>query len=201
MIPRSSQSHHVKSETVSFRVDSRIRTILEEEARKAGVTLNTLVSQIFLRFVMWGRYAGRLKLIPVSKDLLRDLFGSMDKETIGDVAKRLAETSGREHILFLYQELNLGTFVQFVDMWSSHFDAYEHRYDGKMHFYTVHHDINLNFSLFAKEYLSAMIQSVAPRQARFESVAPNSLTFKFEGDTDSLGTASSAASKLELRKY
>jgi hypothetical protein len=169
-----------KSETVSFRVPSDLRLILESEARKTGVALNTLVTQIFARYASWGQFAGRLKLLPVNKDLLREVFQSMPKEKIIEVGKRLGETTGREEILFLFQQVNPQTFVEYMDVWTSHFDACKHKYDGKTHFYTVHHDVNLNFSIFTKEYLASMIQSTIPRTVNFERVTPNALTFSFE---------------------
>ncbi len=169
------------TDTVSFRIDSNLRDTLEEEAKKNRTSLNTLVSQILFRYADWWRYAGRLGLIPVSKDLLRDVFKSLDKPELEDLGRRFAETSGREHVLYLYQQISLGTILQFLDLWSSHFDAYEHRYDGKMHFYTVHHDVNLNFSIFVKEFVSTMILGTVPRTVRFETVAANSVTFSFEG--------------------
>ena len=169
------------TDTVSFRIDSNLRANLEDEAKKNRTSLNTLVSQILFRYSDWWRYAGRLGLIPVSKDLLRDVFKSLDKPELEELGRKFAETSGREHVLYLYQQISLGTILQFLDLWSSHFDAYEHRYDGKMHFYTVHHDINLNFSIFVKEFVSTMIMGTVPRTVRFETVGPNSVTFNFEG--------------------
>src|SRR2546430_6126371 len=169
------------TDTVSFRIDSSLRANLEEEAKKNRTSLNTLVSQILFRYADWWRYSGRLGLIPVSKDLLRDVFKSLDKPELEDLGKRFAETSGREHVLYLYQQISLGTILQFLDLWSSHFDAYDHRYDGKMHFYTVHHDVNLNFSIFVKEFVTTMIRETVPRTVKFETIGPNSVTFSFEG--------------------
>ncbi len=169
-----------KSETVSFRVPSDLRLILEREARKTGVALNTVVTQIFARYASWGQFARRLKLLPVNKDFLREIFQSMEKEKIVEIAKRLGETTGREEILFLFHQINLQTVVEYIDVWTSHFDACKHHYNGKTHFYTVHHDVNLNFSIFTKEYLSSMIQSTIPRNVNFERVTPNALTFSFD---------------------
>ncbi len=171
----------VTTDTVSFRIDSSLRASLEDEAKKNRTSLNTLVSQILSRYADWGRYAGRLGLIPVSKDLLRDVFKSLDKSELEELGSRFAETSGREHVLYLFQQVSLGTILQFLDLWSSHFDAYEHRYDGKTHFYTVHHDVNLNFSIFVKEFITTMIIETVQRTVQFETVAPNSVTFSFEG--------------------
>src|SRR2546430_5914912 len=180
--PRFKKSNQrITTDTVSFRIDSNLGANLEEEAKKNRTSLNTLVSQILFRYTDWWRYAGRLGLIPVSKDLLRDVFKSLDKPELEELGKRFAETSGREHVLYLFQQLSLGTVLQFLDLWSSHFDAYEHRSNGKMHFSTLHHDVNLNFSIFVKEFVSTMIMGTVPRTVRFEIVAPNSVTFSFEG--------------------
>ncbi len=170
----------VKTDTVSFRVPSDLRLILEDEARRNKVTLNTLVTQIFARYASWGQFSGKLKLLPVNKDLLREIFQPMQKEKIVEIAKRLGETTGREEILFLFQQISPRTVLEYMDVWASHFDACKHHYDGKTHFYTVHHDVNLNFSIFTKEYVSSMIQSTIPSTVRFEAMSPNALTFSFD---------------------
>ena len=170
----------VKTDTVSFRVPSDLRLILEDEARRNKVTLNTLVTQIFARYASWGQFSGKLKLLPVNKDVLREIFQPMQKEKIVEIAKRLGETTGREEILFLFQQISPRTVLEYMDVWASHFDACKHHYDGKTHFYTVHHDVNLNFSIFTKEYVSSMIQSTIPSTVRFEAMSPNALTFSFE---------------------
>src|SRR2546428_6014373 len=96
----------VKTDTVSFRVPSNLRLILEDEARRSKVTLNTLATQIFTRYATWGQFSGRLKLLPVNKDLLREIFQPMQKEKIVEIANRVGETTGREEILFLCDQVN-----------------------------------------------------------------------------------------------
>lgn len=176
-----SQQVHEKTDTVSFRIGSGLRASLEQEAKKSGVSLNTLVSQIFTYHTGWGRYARSLKLIPLSKDHLRELYQFLTKDRIQEIARRLAETAGREHVLFLFQRIDLPSVMQFIEIWGNHFDAYEHRFDGKTHFYTLHHDVNLNFSYFIKEYMTALFEDLIPRAVHFENVYPNSVTFSFEG--------------------
>ena len=169
-----------KTETVSFRLSPAVRSTLEEEAKKLGVNMNTLVSQIFSQYLNWERYADRLKFLPVSKNLLRETFQPMQRDNVEKMARRLGETSAREEILFLFQQLNLGTVVRFLELWSGHFEACEHRYDGRRHFFTLHHDVNLNFSYFAKEYVSSMMHSTISKPVQFENVSASSVTFSFE---------------------
>jgi len=170
----------LSTETVSFRIDRSLRATLEREAKKNRTSLNTLVSQILALYVEWWSYVEKLKLIPMSKDLLRDVFQKLDKSEVEEIGKKFAETSGREHVLYLYQQVSLDTVLQFLDIWSGQFDTYEHRIEGRTHFFTIHHDVSLNFSAFLKEFVSSMIQGTVPRTVRFETVAPNSVTFSFE---------------------
>ena len=99
--PRFKSKPRITTDTVSFRIDSILRANLEEEAKKNRTSLNTLVSQILSRYADWWRYAGRLGLIPVSKDLLRDVYKSLEKPELEELGRKFAETSGREHVLYL----------------------------------------------------------------------------------------------------
>jgi hypothetical protein len=168
-------------ETVSFRLDENLRGSLDEEARKVGTSLNALASQIFQRHTSWGRYADGLGLIPVSKDLLRSVFQRLSSDEIVEIARESAIYAGSEHVLFLFQQISFGTVLRFLDLWRAHFDASQHRSDLKRHFYTIHHDVNRNYSLFVKEYVNALIQATIPRSVSFENVSPNAVTFSFEG--------------------
>ncbi len=168
------------TDTVSFRVESELRKILEHEAELNGVSLNTLVSQIFSQYVRWWRYVRKLGFLPMSKELLRDLFQSVPPEKMEEAARTLGGSSFNEDILFLFRQVNTATVIRFLDLWSSHFDAFEHTHDGKRHFYTVHHDINANFSQFIKEYVTTAFQSTLKIAVHFEDVSRDSVTFSFE---------------------
>ncbi len=175
-----SQKLRERTDTVSFRIGNGIRLSLEEEAKKSGVTLNTLVSQILSYHTGWGRYARMLKLIPMSKDHLRQVYSSITKERIHEIAKGIAETAGRETIMLLFQHIDISSVMDFIEIWGNHFDAYEHRYNGRIHSYTLHHDVNSNYSYFIKEFVTTLIENIIPRTVRFEHLGPNSVSFSFE---------------------
>jgi hypothetical protein len=168
-----------KTETVSFRIRPDLKSALEEEAMRLGINPNALVSQIFSRHVSWGRYIGRLNFIPVSKDFLRLVFESLPKEDTGKIARSLGESQAHEELLFLFQHISPGTILMFMDLWASHFDAWDHRYEGGRHLFTIKHDVNLNFSFFTKEYVSSLLQSTLGTKVEFEAMTPNSVTFSF----------------------
>jgi hypothetical protein len=168
-----------KTETVSYRIRAELKSSLEEEAARLGINPNALVSQIFSRHVSWGRYVGRLNFVPVSKDFLRFVFETLPRDDIGRIAKSLGESQAHEELLFLFQHITPGTILMFIDLWASHFDAWDHKYQGGKHLFTIKHDVNLNFSFFTKEYVSSLLQSTLGTKVEFEAMSPNSVTFSF----------------------
>lgn len=168
-----------KTETVSYRIRPDLKSALEEEALRLGINPNAMVSQIFSRHVSWGRYIGRLNFIPVSKDFLRFVFESLPKDDIGKIARSLGESQAHEELLFLFQRISPGTILMFMELWASHFDAWEHKYEGEKHIFTIKHDVNLDFSFFTKEYVTSLLQSTLALKANFEAMTPNSVTFSF----------------------
>ena len=168
-----------KTETVSYRIRAELKSSLEEEAARLGINPNALVSQIFSRHVSWGRYVGRLNFVPVSKDFLRFVFETLPKDDIGRIARSLGESQAHEELLFLFQQITHGTILMFIDLWASHFDAWDHKYQAGKHLFTIKHDVNLNFSFFTKEYVSALLQSTLGTKVDFEAMSPNSVTFSF----------------------
>ena len=168
-----------KTATVSYRIREELKASLEEEAARLGINPNALVSQIFSRHVSWGRYVGRLNFVPVSKDFLRFVFETLSQEDIGRIAKALGESQAHEELLFLFQQITPGTILMFIDLWASHFDAWDHKYQGGKHLFTIKHDVNLNFSFFTKEYVSSLLQSTLGTKVDFEAMSPNSVTFSF----------------------
>jgi len=169
-----------KTETVSYRIRSEVKSALKEEARRLGINPNALVSQIFNRHISWGRFVGQLKCIPVSKEFLRLMFGSTPRTEIEKVGRLLGESAAHEELLFLFSKITPGTILLFMDLWASNFDAWDHRYEEGKDFFTVKHDINLNFSYFMKAYVSAVLRSTLGTSVQFEAMSPNSVTFIFE---------------------
>ena len=186
-----------KTETVSYRIHADLKSALEEEASRLGLNTNALVSQIFSRYMNWGRYKARLNFIPVSKDFLRSVFESLPKEDIGKIARSLGESQAHEELLFIFQRISPGTILMFMELWASHFDAWDHKYEGGKHLFTVKHDVNRNFSFFTKEYVSSLLQSSLGTKVDFEATTPNSVTFSFE---DALNYSRNRDSKSTINR-
>src|SRR5712692_1338663 len=108
---------------------------------------------------------------------LRELFQTLDKDVLERIAKHLGGARAREEILSLFHRITPQAVLRFIELWGSHFDAFEHHYDGKKYFFTILHDINLNFCVFTRQYVSSMIESTLARTIQPETATPNSISF------------------------
>lgn len=164
-------------ETVTFRIASEIRSKLTEEARRSGTSLNSLVSQILSTYDLWGRQAKELGLLPFNKAILRELFNVINRDSLEAIAKRAGETVAREEIIFLFNEVSPETVRRYIELRGTHFSAYHHRYENGRHYFTLQHDLGINFSLFLKGYLSAAVKSAIEKTLDFWDTSPNSVSF------------------------
>ncbi len=111
---------------------------------------------------------------------MREVFQALPEEKVEEIGQKLGQTESHEQILFLSRHMTSEAVLRFMERWASHFDAYLHHEEGRRHYFTLHHDVNLNFSLFIKSYVSSLIQSTIGKPVDFENVSPNAVSFSFD---------------------
>ena len=63
-----------KSQSVTFRLDSKVIDELRTEANNKEVSLNVLVNQVLKRYAEWDRYENKIGMIPVPRVILSNLI-------------------------------------------------------------------------------------------------------------------------------
>lgn len=167
-----------KTETISLRIDSKLKLLLSQEAKKRRINLNALASQIFTGYIDWWRYSEELHLVPFNNEVLKEIFQSLNRESIDNVARKAGELTAREEIMFLFNRIDLDTLLRYIEIRSAHFSAYHHWMEGGMHHFTLQHDLGINFSLFSKGYIASMIRGTIGGSVDFLDVSPNSITYR-----------------------
>ncbi len=66
---------------------------MRDEAEIHEISLNTLVNQIFKRYVEWDSYEPKVGMIPIAKPVLIQLFENISEDKIVEIAI----TIGRSH--------------------------------------------------------------------------------------------------------
>jgi hypothetical protein len=162
----------------SFRIGEEALSVIVGEAIRTGTPPSGLISQIVTNYARRDMYFHKLGFLPTSKDLLRLCFDKMDEESLIQVARQLGSMA-REYVLYFFHHVNRATLLEFLTLWFSTFNSYEHKIYGETHLFVVDHDINEKYSVFMKEYLKAFIEPIISKKIEFE-LTPNVISFSFE---------------------
>jgi len=172
----------IKHKTVpyTFRVSDEILSQVEKEAKDKGISVSGLVGQIVTKYAKSDRYFDQLGFLPMSKDVLRKWLNRIDEKFLVEDSKELGSTIAREYISYFFHDVNKDTLLQFLDLWFSRFDSYQHKTDGEVHKFAINHDINMKYSLYMKELLRALIEPIILKKVEFLELTPNVISLSFE---------------------
>jgi hypothetical protein len=185
-----------------LRLEQNVFNALQEEAQKRGVSFNNLVSKILKNYVTSDMYFEQLGFILVSKDFLRNTFSGLDQKYLEELGREVGLTIAKEYITYFFLQVNTNTLIQFLDIWFSRFQFYQHRVkndivvigdadvDGdptainekekrlqQIHVFIIGHDINMNFSLVLKAVLEGLVEPITKSPVVFKEITSTSITF------------------------
>jgi hypothetical protein len=173
----------------AFRIHEKTFKHLQKEAAKKGISVSNYVNNILKNYVSYGMYFELLAFIPVSKEFMRTIFIKIERDQdIEQYSRDLGTVVVNEYASNYFPNLNNETLIQFLEMWFRRFQNYQHRVyivedNGRgalRHTFSVHHDINANFSTVLKRILSGLIEPITKSIVLFSEVTPSTMTFSFE---------------------
>ena len=136
-------------------------------------------------------YFEQLGFILVSKDFLRKVFSKIEKaEDIEEFGQELGLTTAKEYVSYFFPQVNSNSLVQYLDLWFRRFQSYQHRIDNDInnsdndiaerHYFTVIHDINMNFSIALKTILQGLIVPIIKSDIEFRDITASAVSFSFK---------------------
>jgi len=163
----------------SFRIKGAVINALEREAQKRGVTVSSLVNKTLENYVTCDMYFEELGFILVGKEFLRKTFGRLNEKHLEEFGRDLGSTIAKEYVSYFFPKVNSDTLVKFLDLWFRRFQSYQHRFDDNdnRHYFTVNHDINMNFSIALKAMLEGLIEPVFKRSIDFGDLTARAIIF------------------------
>jgi hypothetical protein len=180
--------------SITFRLDSKVIGEMQREANQNEISLNVLVNQTLKKYTEWGRYENKIGMMPVPKLMLSSLIDraiEIAKKTgiLNDtnlepyrdqVIKEAANTAYdlmKDAVLFMRKDYNLWTVLSVLQeyMKVSGIDS-DHRIEsGRKHVFVIKHELGQNWSLFTKELLTQIFESLAQVRAEIR-ITPNTTT-------------------------
>jgi hypothetical protein len=170
-------SENKKTIPYSFRIDSEIYHVLEEEARHKQISLNILLNQIGKEHIFRQKFK-KIGCILTPKDALRDVFDGTDKKTLVKIANNLGSKHAIEYMRLFYHDTAKTTAIEFLDMWFKRYPESEHKVHGSVHSFSIRHDVNEKYSAFECEFVRSFAETMLHEPIKIEST-PRTITLSF----------------------
>jgi hypothetical protein len=169
-----------KSILRSVRLDPAMYELLKRDAEARGISVNALMSHIFLRYAEWDRLADRFPMISISRQGFRDLIGRLSEQELKASASEAGTKNAPEITLFWYKRLNLQTFLKFVVALSRFGKTFEYELDvhGREYCITLHHEINHQYSEFLRGYFDSAVRTIVGVAPKIE-IGKTSVVIRF----------------------
>lgn len=198
----SSSSKNKKLVHSSIRIEEGVFESLQKEAERQEISLNSLINKTLKNYVSSEMYFEQLGFLLVSKDFLRKMFAELqDEKRLAELGRELGLTLAKEYVSYFFPRVDSDTLTKFLNIWFRRFQSYKHTVNTKdsnemardigeenkeyqqqreeINFFTLNHDININFSIVLKAILEGLIEPIIKSPVVFKVITSNSISFSY----------------------
>tara|TARA_B100001964_G_scaffold142193_1_gene156687 strand:- start:177 stop:761 length:585 start_codon:yes stop_codon:yes gene_type:complete len=152
--PLVKRKPHVKNKeqtnSISYRLPSKLLENLETEARQKNISHNVLVKQILQKYVLWERFAEKIGMVPVPQKILQSLGGRLSHQEILEIIDALFITI-KDSVMFMKGGYDLKRTIETLEdyMRNSGMES-DHRVEGDLHHFVIQHKMGMQWSIFTE---------------------------------------------------
>jgi hypothetical protein len=159
--------------TRSFRFESDVLSVLDEEAKQMGISINALVGIILRRYVEFTRYLSKIDMVVINREVLTSLIDLLSEEELYRMGLKLGQTVLADTIMFWKKETTEKAVMEYIEKMVctySHLGTYdERRMPGGDMAIVVRHRLGKNGSRFLEGYLQGGLKHTLGIDAIFET--------------------------------
>jgi len=160
----SSRNQQHKKETtrsITYRLTEKLIEELDGEANQKKISQNVLVKQILEKYIKWDRYADKIGMIPVPKEILKTLGENLDGRDIDEIINVMFPMI-KNHVLFIKGGYDLERCIETLEeyMRASGMNS-DHRKEGELHSFIIQHDLGMKWSVFTEQLLTQIFRHFA----------------------------------------
>ena len=172
----------------THRIKESVLKALEKEANKRKITVSILVNNILENYVTSDMHFERLGFILVSKEFLRAVFSKIDnEEELAEIGHVLGQAIAKQYIPYFFPRVDSNSIVQYLELWFRRFESYNHtiqehynRENLETHYFTIIHDITMNYSIALKMILQSLIIPIIKNDIEFQNITSSAISFSFD---------------------
>ena len=101
--------------TRSFRFETEISSVLEEEAERMGVSVNALVNIVLKGYSQFTRYLSKIDMVVINREILTSLLNCEDEQTLYDLGTKLGQTVSVDTIMFWKKDLSEKSVLEYIE--------------------------------------------------------------------------------------
>ena len=165
----------------TIRTKSEIDSVIREEAKKGGVSINSLINQIFERYVITYRFIDSFPCLIIPSEIVRELFAGMTEKHLINLGN-FAGSFVPKHSLFLSGATpNLDTILSTMEkkagQHSNWYQFQSQENNGRINL-LLRHNLGRKWSTYLSAYYSALFEDILNISIKFQ-IGDNSLAIMF----------------------
>lgn len=167
--------------TMTFRLDSNILQKLYDKAERDDTSVNSIVNHILKRYIEWDMFENKSGMVPVSKPVVKDLFGRLSKEEVIDLSNEIAKNPVYEIALFMKGKVDPDSFISwFLSRMKSCSEITSTNENGVRTF-IFKHELGENWSLYHKTVVESIFNDFLHKPIDI-SITGSTLVVKLENN-------------------
>jgi hypothetical protein len=165
----------------TIRLSAEHDRILEEDARKKGLSVNSLLTTLITKYAEWDRFAERFGYVSVGRQGFRRMFDLLSDEALVAHGRDVGGRNAPEITRFWFGKLNLETFFSFLAVHSKYAGIYHYELssNSRNHTITLHHELGPRYSVVLANYFDQAIRNIVGVAPKI-STGDNSCTLSFD---------------------
>ena len=159
------------STTRSFRVDTELSKVLDEESERMGVSVNALVNMILKRYSEFTRFLSKIDLVVINRELLKSLFDSYPDEDIFGLGVSAGQIIPRDTILFWKKSVTPESVLEYIDKIICRYGflgTYDETTQNEKRIIVIRHRLGQKGSQFLHGYLKSTLKNTLNLDSSFE---------------------------------
>ena len=159
--------------TRSFRFESDVLTVLDEEAKRMGISVNALVGIILRRYAEFTRYLSKIDMVVINREVLTSLIDLLGEEEVYEIGVKLGQTVLADTIMFWKKEITEKAVMEYIEKMVCRYSDLgtydERRMPGGEMAIVIRHRLGKKGSRFLEGYLQGGLKHTLGIEAIFET--------------------------------
>lgn len=182
---QSTSTTRGKSESVTFRIDSKILKNLRHEAKQKDVSTNTLVNQIVKEHLNWNSNAAKAGFISVRKPFVSKVIKYLPEQEIISLAEYVAKTTNKDAILLMQNKYIIESALGLLESWIKTcgfpYKHVETNNGQNRHSFIIQHDMGTRVSIYLATLFQSLFEELGQNKRRIEfDKTENTLAFTID---------------------